>query len=31
MRDHQLVDPQRMPAVLETAARARDVYRPPGA
>ncbi len=30
MRDHQLVDPQRMPAVLETAGRARDVYRPPG-
>jgi uncharacterized protein with GYD domain len=29
-RTHQLVDPQRMPAVLETAGRAREAYRPPG-
>ena len=30
LRTHQLVDPQRMPAVLETAGRAREAYRPPG-
>jgi uncharacterized protein with GYD domain len=30
LRTHQLVDPERMPSVLETAGRAREVYRAPG-
>ena len=30
LRTHQLLDPARMPAVLETAGRARGVYRTPG-
>ena len=30
LRTHELVDPERMPALLGTAGRARGVYRAPG-